>query len=41
MGALPVLVLTGKGRNTQKDGGLPEGTLVFPDLAAFVNAFLK
>ncbi|MBI3375765.1 MAG: D-glycero-beta-D-manno-heptose 1,7-bisphosphate 7-phosphatase [Betaproteobacteria bacterium] len=41
VGAMPVLVLTGKGRKTQKDGGLPEGTRVFPDLAAFVNDFLK
>ena len=41
VGAQPVLVLTGKGRKTQKDGGLPEGTRVFPDLAAFVADFLK
>lgn len=41
VGALPVLVLTGKGRKTQKDGGLPQGTRVYPDLAAFVNDFLK
>jgi D-glycero-D-manno-heptose 1,7-bisphosphate phosphatase len=41
VGAQPVLVLTGKGRRTQKDGGLPEGTRVFPDLAAFVADFLK
>ena len=41
VGALPVLVLTGKGRKTQRDGGLPEGTRVFPDLAAFVSDFLK
>jgi D-glycero-D-manno-heptose 1,7-bisphosphate phosphatase len=27
-------VLTGKGAQTQAEGGLPEGTLVFPDLAA-------
>ena len=31
----PVLVLTGKGKATRDAGGLPEGTLVFPDLAAF------
>ena len=36
-GAKPVLVLTGKGRKTQKDGGLPPGTAVFPDLAAFAQ----
>jgi len=34
-GARPVLVLTGKGKNTQKEGKLPPGTMVFPDLAAF------
>ena len=32
---IPALVLTGKGKQTQKAGGLPEGTRVFPDLAAF------
>ena len=34
-GAHPVLVLTGKGRKTLAAGGLPPGTEVFPDLAAF------
>jgi D-glycero-D-manno-heptose 1,7-bisphosphate phosphatase len=34
-GARPVLVLTGKGRQTRKAGGLPPGTEVFRDLAAF------
>jgi len=33
-GARPFLVLTGKGRRTYEAGGLPEGTLVFADLAA-------
>ena len=37
VGAMPVLVLTGKGRQTQKAGGLPEGTQVFRDLAAFAQ----
>jgi D-glycero-D-manno-heptose 1,7-bisphosphate phosphatase len=37
MGALPILVLTGKGIKTQKAGGLPEGTRVFPDLAAVAS----
>jgi D-glycero-D-manno-heptose 1,7-bisphosphate phosphatase len=41
VGGQPVLVLTGKGRRTQKEGSLPEGTRVFPDLAAFVDDFLK
>ena len=34
-GARPVLVLTGKGKKTHEGGGLPEGTEVFADLAAF------
>ena len=34
-GARPVLVLTGKGRMTREAGGLPEGTEIFADLAAF------
>lgn len=36
MGAQPILVLTGKGTKTQSKGGLPEGTLIYPDLAAAV-----
>jgi len=36
-GAKPVLVLTGKGRKTQAAGDLPQGTLVFDDLAAFAE----
>ena len=36
LGAQPILVLTGKGTKTQIQGGLPEGTQVFPDLAAYV-----
>lgn len=36
LGAQPVLVLTGKGQKTQAKGGLPQGTRVFPDLAAVV-----
>ena len=36
LGAQPVLVLTGKGQKTQAKGGMPLGTLVYPDLAAFV-----
>jgi len=34
LGAQPYLVLTGKGMKTQAVGGLPEGTIVLPDLAA-------
>ena len=33
VGAQPMLVLTGKGAKTQLDPKLPEGTLVFADLA--------
>jgi D-glycero-D-manno-heptose 1,7-bisphosphate phosphatase len=33
VGAQPILVLTGKGRKTQEEGGLPRKTLVFEDLA--------
>jgi len=36
LGAQPILVLTGKGQKTQAKGGLPEGTLIYPDLAAVV-----
>ncbi len=35
VGARPVLVLTGKGKKTRSAGGLPPGTEVFADLAAF------
>jgi D-glycero-D-manno-heptose 1,7-bisphosphate phosphatase len=34
--AQPILVLTGKGSKTQAKGGLPENTLIYPDLAAVV-----
>ncbi|BCB25628.1 D,D-heptose 1,7-bisphosphate phosphatase [Sulfurimicrobium lacus] len=37
MGAMPVLVRTGKGEKTLEAGGLPEGTLVFADLAEAVR----
>ncbi len=33
VGAQPILVLTGKGRETRDAGGLPRRTLVFEDLA--------
>lgn len=38
VGAVPYLVLTGKGELTQAKGGLPKNTLVFPDLAAVAVA---
>lgn len=37
-GARPILVLTGKGEQTLKAGGLPEGTEVHKDLAAAAMA---
>ena len=40
-GAKPMLVLSGKGQATHSEGGLPEGTLVFDDLAAVVEHILK
>jgi D-glycero-D-manno-heptose 1,7-bisphosphate phosphatase len=40
-GCLPYLVLTGKGKSTQEKGGLPPGTLTFPNLAATVDHILK
>jgi D-glycero-D-manno-heptose 1,7-bisphosphate phosphatase len=36
-GARPVLVLTGNGASTQEQGGLPRGTAIYPDLAAFAR----
>ena len=40
-GCVPYLVLTGKGQKTLETGGLPPGTLVFPDLSAMVQSLLK
>jgi D-glycero-D-manno-heptose 1,7-bisphosphate phosphatase len=36
VGCKPYLVLTGKGQKTREDPLLPEGTLVYPDLATVV-----
>jgi D-glycero-D-manno-heptose 1,7-bisphosphate phosphatase len=36
-GARPVLVLTGKGESTQREGSLPPGTEIYRDLAAFAE----
>jgi D-glycero-D-manno-heptose 1,7-bisphosphate phosphatase len=41
VGARPVLVLSGKGTETQEGGKIPEGTLVFADLAAAAEHILK
>ncbi len=38
VGCEPMLVLTGKGRKTEKAGGLPAGTRVFADLPEAVRA---
>jgi D-glycero-D-manno-heptose 1,7-bisphosphate phosphatase len=40
VGALPILVRTGKGKKTADDPDLPPGTLSFPDLAAAVTHLL-
>ncbi|HEX4858915.1 MAG TPA: D-glycero-beta-D-manno-heptose 1,7-bisphosphate 7-phosphatase [Usitatibacteraceae bacterium] len=40
VGCLPILVLTGKGKKTQKEGGLPDGTRIYADLAAAVDALI-
>jgi D-glycero-D-manno-heptose 1,7-bisphosphate phosphatase len=40
IGAQPMLVLTGKGEKTLRDGGFPKNTVIFPDLAFAVSALL-
>ncbi len=40
VGCVPYLVLTGKGEKTRDKGGLPPGTLIYPDLAAVVDHLL-
>lgn len=40
VGARPILVLTGKGGKTQREGGLPPGTQVFADLAEAVKSLI-
>ena len=40
VGAQPILVLTGKGSKTQAAGELPQGTLIYSDLAAAVAALV-
>ena len=39
-GAQPILVLTGKGEKTLRDGGFPANTLIYPDLAFAASALL-
>ena len=38
--AQPILVLTGKGEKTLRDGNFPKNTVIFPDLAFAVTALL-
>lgn len=40
VGAQPMLVLTGKGEKTLRDGDFPANTLIFPDLAFAASALL-
>jgi len=40
-GCRPMLVLTGKGEKTRDEGDLPEGTLIFANLAAAVDHLLS
>lgn len=40
-GAVPILVLSGKGKATRDAGGLPQGTLTYPDLAAVAQALCQ
>ena len=41
VGGQPMLVLTGKGEMTKREGKLPPATLVFRNLAEAVKSFLK
>ena len=41
MGATPMLVLTGKGEKTQREGNLPPGTTVYPNLAEAARAITR
>jgi D-glycero-D-manno-heptose 1,7-bisphosphate phosphatase len=40
VGAQPMLVLTGKGERTLREGGFPKSTVIFPDLAFAASALL-
>ena len=41
VGAKPILVLTGKGRRTRGEGGLPEQTEIHPDLSSVAQALCQ
>ncbi|MEO5702164.1 MAG: D-glycero-beta-D-manno-heptose 1,7-bisphosphate 7-phosphatase [Casimicrobiaceae bacterium] len=40
VGAQPMLVLTGKGERTLREGNFPKNTVIFPDLAFAASALL-
>ena len=40
VGGVPMLVLTGKGEKTLREGNFPKNTVIFPDLAFAVSALL-
>jgi D-glycero-D-manno-heptose 1,7-bisphosphate phosphatase len=40
VGSQPMLVLTGKGERTLREGDFPKNTVIFPDLAFAVSALL-
>jgi D-glycero-D-manno-heptose 1,7-bisphosphate phosphatase len=40
IGGQPILVLTGKGEKTLRDGNFPKNTVIFPDLAFVATALL-
>ncbi|MCC6194579.1 MAG: D-glycero-beta-D-manno-heptose 1,7-bisphosphate 7-phosphatase [Burkholderiales bacterium] len=40
VGAQPMLVLTGKGEKTLREGNFPKNTVIYPDLAFAVSALL-
>jgi D-glycero-D-manno-heptose 1,7-bisphosphate phosphatase len=41
VGAQPMLVLTGKGEKTLREGNFPKNTVIFPDLAFAASALLS
>ena len=41
VGAIPILVLSGKGKKTSAKGGLPENTRIFSNLSAAVDALIQ
>jgi D-glycero-D-manno-heptose 1,7-bisphosphate phosphatase len=40
VGAMPILVRTGKGANTEREGNLPPGTQIYADLANAVRSIV-